>query len=177
MDLRDICMAASPPAVLWSVRRYSRTAARRHRSGPGAILAHAAAGGDDGAMPLPKALARANRHVANPVLRPLAERLPGFAVLLHVGRRSGKHYRTPVNLFVQPDGRRIVALTYGADSQWVRNVLAAGEVEAITRGQRVRLVHPRVLPGEAGALIPPPARWILAAIHVDDVMALDPAER
>ena len=49
---------------------------------------------------------RANRHVANPVLGPFAQRLPGFAVLLHVGRRSGRQYRTPVNLFVAADGRR-----------------------------------------------------------------------
>jgi deazaflavin-dependent oxidoreductase (nitroreductase family) len=128
-------------------------------------------------MPLPKALARANRHVANPVLGPFAQRLPGFAVLLHVGRRSGKQYRTPVNLFVAADGRRIVALTYGADSQWVRNVLAAGEVEAIVRGRHVRLTNPRVLHGEAETLVPPPARWILKAIDVEDVMALDVAER
>jgi deazaflavin-dependent oxidoreductase (nitroreductase family) len=126
-------------------------------------------------MPLPKALARANRHLANPVLGPFAERLPGFAVLLHVGRRSGRRYRTPVNLFIQPDGRRVIALTYGADSQWVRNVLAAGSVETITRGRHVRLVDPRVLEGEADALIPPPARWILRAIGVHDVMVLDVA--
>jgi deazaflavin-dependent oxidoreductase (nitroreductase family) len=124
-------------------------------------------------MPLPKALARANRRVTNPVLGPFAERLPGFAVLLHVGRRSGRQYRTPVNLFVAPDGRRIIALTYGADSQWVRNVLAAGEVEAIVRGRRMRLVNPRILHGEADALVPPPARWMLGAIGVHDVMALD----
>jgi deazaflavin-dependent oxidoreductase (nitroreductase family) len=127
----------------------------------------------DAPMPLPKALARANLRITNPVLIPMAERLPGFAVLLHVGRRSRRQYRTPVNLFVAPDGRRIVALTYGADAQWVRNVLAAGEVEAIVRGRRVRLVDPRILHGEAATLVPPPARWVLATIGVHDVLALD----
>jgi deazaflavin-dependent oxidoreductase (nitroreductase family) len=173
MDLRDICIAASPSCrdvddgtLRPSRRRCRRTVRARSFDTP-------ARRDDDGPMPLPKALARANRHVANPVLRPFAERLPGFAVLLHVGRRSGTQYRTPVNLFVADDGRRIIALTYGADSQWVRNVLAAGEVEVITRGRHVRLVNPRVLRGEAGALVPPPARWILAGIGVDDVMALD----
>ena len=50
-------------------------------------------------MPIPKAVARVNLRLTNPILMPLARRLPGFAVVTHVGRRSGKAYRTPVNLF------------------------------------------------------------------------------
>ena len=50
-------------------------------------------------MPLPKRLARFNRHVTNPVLRHVAGRLPWFAILTHVGRRTGRRHRIPVNLF------------------------------------------------------------------------------
>ena len=75
-------------------------------------------------MPLPKRLARFNRRVTNPVLRHVASWAPGFAVVHHVGRRSGHAYRTPVNVFKR-DGRYVFALTYGKDSDWVRNVLAA----------------------------------------------------
>jgi deazaflavin-dependent oxidoreductase (nitroreductase family) len=84
-------------------------------------------------MPLPKRLARFNLHVTNRVLGPFARRLPGFAVVAHVGRRSGRVRHTPVNLFRDGD-RYVIALTYGADSQWVRNVLAAGAVDIETRG-------------------------------------------
>src|SRR5919107_658451 len=69
----------------------------------------------------PKGLARFNRRVTNRVLGPLAQRLPGFGIVIHVGRRSGAVRRTPVNVFHRGD-RYVIALTYGADSQWVRNV-------------------------------------------------------
>src|SRR4029079_12061944 len=94
-------------------------------------------------MPLPKRLARFNLHVTNRVLGPVARQLPGFAVVSHQGRRSGRVHRTPVNLFRDGD-RYVIALTYGSDSQWVRNVLAAGAVDVETRGPRVHLLHPAV---------------------------------
>ena len=50
-------------------------------------------------MPLPSGLARFNARVTNRVTGPFAGRLPGFAVVRHVGRRSGNAYETPVNLF------------------------------------------------------------------------------
>jgi deazaflavin-dependent oxidoreductase (nitroreductase family) len=78
-------------------------------------------------MPIPRWVARANRLVTNRLARPLAMRAPGFGVVVHVGRKSGRVYRTPVNVFPAPDGYT-VALTYGADAEWVRNVVAAGTV-------------------------------------------------
>lgn len=51
--------------------------------------------------------------------------MPGLGVVVHQGRRSGKEYQTPVNVFAAPDGY-VLALTYGADTDWVKNVLAAG---------------------------------------------------
>jgi hypothetical protein len=68
-------------------------------------------------MTIPKTVARFNAHVTNRVSRPFAGRLPGFAVVTHVGRRSGRTYQTPVNMF-RDDERYVFALTYGADSQW-----------------------------------------------------------
>ena len=58
-------------------------------------------------MPLPRSLARFNLAVTNRITGPFAGRLPGFAVLEHVGRRSGTVRRTPVNVF-RHDGRSIV---------------------------------------------------------------------
>jgi deazaflavin-dependent oxidoreductase (nitroreductase family) len=122
-------------------------------------------------MPLPKRLARFNRHVANRVLGPAARRLPGFAVVSHVGRRSGHVHRTPVNLY--RDGERyVIALTYGADSQWVRNVLAAGAVDLETRGRRLRLVAPEVVHDRRRSLVPAPIRPVLGLVRVSDFMLL-----
>jgi deazaflavin-dependent oxidoreductase (nitroreductase family) len=122
-------------------------------------------------MPLPRALARFNLVVTNPMARQVAGRLPGFAIVTHMGRRSGRVYRTPVNLF-RPDDRWVIALTYGSDSQWVRNVLAAGECEVETRGARIRLVEPEIRHDPQRALVPRPVRRILGVVDVNDFMIL-----
>jgi deazaflavin-dependent oxidoreductase (nitroreductase family) len=123
-------------------------------------------------MPLPRRLAKFNRVVTNRFLGPLARYLPGFAVVSHVGRRSGRAYRTPVNLYRRGDGY-VIALVYGADSQWVRNVLAAGGADIETRGRRVRLVGPEVLRDPARSLVPMPVRGPLRLANVDEFMLLE----
>jgi len=63
-----------------------------------------------------------------PIRRPIAR----LGILTHVGRKSGKLYRTLVNVFRATEGF-LIALTYGRESEWVRNVLAAGGCELETR--------------------------------------------
>jgi deazaflavin-dependent oxidoreductase (nitroreductase family) len=124
-------------------------------------------------MPLPAWLGRFNRTVSNPVLGPLATRLPYFGVILHRGRRSGRRYRTPVNAFPVPKGF-VMALTYGPETDWVRNVLAAGKCEMVHRGNRIRLTAPRLLRGDEGrSSIPAPIRPVLDLIAVDRFLRLD----
>lgn len=74
-------------------------------------------------MPLPHVVARVNKRVTNRFIEPIARLSSGFAVVHHVGRRSGADYRTPVNVFGDGDDV-LVALTYGPDADWFRNVLA-----------------------------------------------------
>jgi deazaflavin-dependent oxidoreductase (nitroreductase family) len=124
-------------------------------------------------MPLPKTLARFNRVATNRIVGAPARHLPWFAVVCHVGRRSGRRYRNPVNLFRDGD-RYVIALTYGADSQWVRNVLAAGGCEVETRGQRVALTAPEIVHDPEGTRVPPPVRPILRAARVYDFMVMRP---
>jgi deazaflavin-dependent oxidoreductase (nitroreductase family) len=123
-------------------------------------------------MPFPKRLARFNRVVTNPVVRRVAGWLPGFAILDHVGRRSGRTYRTPVNMFRTGDDRYVVALTYGRDSDWVRNTLAAGGCEAQTRGRHVHLTEPEIVHDDQRALMPVPVRNVLGLADVSDFMVL-----
>ena len=80
-------------------------------------------------MQLPQRLARFNRHVTNPIQRMWAGWAPSFGILEHVGRRSGKPYRTPLSVFnADVDGKPGVAilLTYGPDRDWLKNLNAAG---------------------------------------------------
>jgi deazaflavin-dependent oxidoreductase (nitroreductase family) len=122
-------------------------------------------------MPLPKRLARFNRVVTNPVLQHAAKRLPGFAVVHHVGRRSGRAHSNPVNLFHHGD-RYVIALTYGKDSQWVHNALAAGGIDVQTRGKRIHLTDPEIVHDPSAELVPAPVRPFLRALNVSDFMLL-----
>ena len=90
-------------------------------------------------MPIPKSVARFNKKVTNRVTAPFARHLPGFAIVTHLGRRSGRTYRTPVNVFRRGDDY-VFALTYGADVDWVKNVEAAGACDIESRGRTIHLV-------------------------------------
>src|SRR5215213_11713996 len=122
-------------------------------------------------MPLPNWLARFNRHATNRVTRPLARWLPGFGVVVHRGRRSARVYRTPVNVFRTADGYAI-ALTYGPNAEWVKNVLAAGGCELEVRGRRRRLVEPRVIVDPRRRLVPTAVRAILSLVGVSRFLIL-----
>jgi deazaflavin-dependent oxidoreductase (nitroreductase family) len=124
-------------------------------------------------MPISKRLARFNKRVTNRVTRHIASWMPGFAIVSHVGRRSGRLYRTPVNVLRDGD-RYVFALTYGADSDWVRNVLATGGCEIETRRKTVELRDPKRFTDPSQHLIPIPARWILRLLDVNEFMALSP---
>ena len=123
-------------------------------------------------MPLPRALARLNRVGLNRVVRHLAPHVPGLGVVAHAGRRSGRSYRTPVNVFAK-QGVYTFALTYGADSDWVRNVLAAGGCTVRTRGRDVRLTNPRLVHDETRSAIRLPERVFLRLFGVADFLVLD----
>ncbi|MGH2554370.1 MAG: nitroreductase family deazaflavin-dependent oxidoreductase [Actinomycetota bacterium] len=128
-------------------------------------------------MLLPAWLARFNRVVTNRLTRPFARRFPGFAVVRHVGRRTGRPYRTPVNMFRSAD-LYLIALTYGADRDWVKNVLAAGGCTVETRGMAIPLTDPRVVLADYG-LVPSAVRPILKVLGVTGFMelSLDRRER
>jgi deazaflavin-dependent oxidoreductase (nitroreductase family) len=125
-------------------------------------------------MPLSKRVAHFNRRVTNRVTRRFAWWLPGFAIVIHVGRRSGRRYRTPVNVF-RSDGRYVFALTYGRRSDWVRNVLAAGTCEVETRRRTVTLTNPELFTDPTRRHVPRAVRRALGALQVDDFLAMDPA--
>jgi deazaflavin-dependent oxidoreductase (nitroreductase family) len=122
-------------------------------------------------MPIPRRVGQWNKVGLNRLTRHIAPWLPGFGVVVHRGRRSGRQYRTPVNVFPAADGY-LIALTYGPDTDWVKNVMAAGGCELQTRGRTVRLGSPHRYHDETRRGIRPVERRILRAIGVADFMAL-----
>ena len=100
-----------------------------------------------------------------------AARLPGFGIVTNVGRKSGRLYHTPVNVFRKPGGF-LIALTYGRDSGWVRNVLAAGACQLETRRQAYELSAPVVGHDPSRQRFPLFVRIVLGLIAANDFLQL-----
>ena len=123
-------------------------------------------------MPLPHWLTRVNLAFGNRILAPFAAHLPWFGVLEHVGRRSGTVRRTPLTIFRHGPDRYVIALTYGTEVQWLRNVLAAGECRIRTRGRWVRLAEPRRFSDPSRREMPRSVRPILALLGVTEFLEM-----
>jgi deazaflavin-dependent oxidoreductase (nitroreductase family) len=95
----------------------------------------------------------------NPLTLPLAKKLPAFAVLTHRGRKSGRSYRTPINVFRRGNDYYFF-LTYGSNAQWVQNVLAAGSCSIETRGRVVELAEPELITDPELRPAPPLVRFV-----------------
>jgi len=86
----------------------------------------------------------------NPLVRPFSKHLPGFSVIKHRGRSSGKEYETIVTSYRKGDVLAVL-LAHGK-TNWVKNVLAAGAADIHVSRKDLHLVNPRVLP--AGTVDP-----------------------
>ena len=82
----------------------------------------------------------------NPIAVPIARFTPGITVIRHRGRKSGRQLETAVSAYRKGDTVAIM-LAHGK-TNWVKNVLAAGEAEVLMGGRYVHLVNPRIV--EAG---------------------------
>jgi deazaflavin-dependent oxidoreductase (nitroreductase family) len=96
---------------------------------------------------LPYFMRRVNRVFTNPLLGTVAWLVPGMAVIHHVGRKSGRAYRTPVMAYRSARGF-VVPMTYGRDVDWGRNILKAGGCDLVHCGRRYTLVSPRIVDGD-----------------------------
>src|SRR5438270_10426442 len=119
-------------------------------------------------------LAKINIAFTNRITSLFAGWLPGFGILTHVGRKSGKVYRTPINVFRASNGF-IIALTYSSRSQWVKNVLAADGCELKTRGEKYQLSAPKVVRDPTRRRFPIPVRVVLRFVGADEYMELPTA--
>jgi deazaflavin-dependent oxidoreductase (nitroreductase family) len=115
-----------------------------------------------------------NRAIVNRIIVRFAARLPGFGIVTHVGRKSGRLYRTPVKPFTVPGGF-LIALTYGRDTQWVRNVLSAGGCQLETRSGLYQLSAPTIVHDPTRRRFTPLVRMILWIAGANDYMQLSTA--
>lgn len=120
--------------------------------------------------PFSRRAAQRNKKYLNRLMRPLARVMPGLALLTHTGRNSGHRYTVPVLIFVRRR-RYVVALTYGREADWVRNVHASGRAELQIRTRRIHLRGPQVHHDPTHRWAPPPLRIILRRIQADELLS------
>ena len=119
-------------------------------------------------MPLPKWLGRFNERMLNLKAVEKGDR----PVITHVGRSSGRTYRTPLDAHPVDTGYVFFPL-YGSDSDWVQNVLAAGEATLTVDHVDIVLTAPTLISrDEVSQLLPstvkPPARLL----NVSDLLRM-----
>lgn len=114
------------------------------------------------------------RRFGNPITRLVAGHLPWFCILRYRGRKSGKAYRTPMNVFRRKSAW-IFALTYGSDVQWVKNVLDAGGCDIETRGRIVQLEGPELIHDPSRRLVPRIVGFFLGFIGVTEFLRMQSA--
>lgn len=93
-----------------------------------------------------KLVSTLNRRVINPRnLVTAGTTASPWSVVRHRGRVSGREFSTPVEA-VATDGGFVVALPYGPESDWVRNVVAASNAVLVTGGAEHQLDAIEIVP-------------------------------
>jgi hypothetical protein len=67
------------------------------------------------------------------------------AVIRHRGRRTGAIHETPVGAVAVEDGF-VIALPYGTEVQWLRNVCASGSATLVHEGRTYAVDRPEIVP-------------------------------
>ncbi len=119
-----------------------------------------------------------NKRYLNKVLRRFVDLPFGpFALVKHIGRKSGKGYETPIMAF-PIQGGFMIALTYGPQVDWYQNVLAAGGCKLIWHHKEYAINRFEPLePTVALPLFPQPQRTILKSLgRVHDFVKMMVAE-
>lgn len=114
-----------------------------------------------------------NKHILNRVTQKFASFSRGpFAVIRHIGRRSGKLYETPIIVEPTEDGV-VIALTYGPEVDWYRNVLAAGRCTLLWHRRLYALDRLEPIAAQAALpTFPQPLRLILRMLGTQHFVSM-----
>jgi deazaflavin-dependent oxidoreductase (nitroreductase family) len=93
-----------------------------------------------------------NKHFTNKILIHISGKKFGhFAILSHVGRKSGKLYQIPI--IAEPiNNGFVIALTYGKKVDWYKNVMAQGGCSLNWKNEEYILINPEFIDKEIGVL-------------------------
>jgi len=123
--------------------------------------------------PVVDTMRRINRAIFNPrTLKSAGTPGASAGVLQHSGRTSGASYQTPLGIVPTSDGFAI-ALVYGSDTDWLKNVLAAGRATIRHEGVSYEVDRPRIVPmADAAGEFSAADRWFHALFAVDSCLRL-----
>ncbi len=123
-------------------------------------------------MPMPLWWGQVNKRVFNP----RSVRNGKWQVIDHVGRSSGRAYRTPIEALAVDDGF-LFMLVYGSRSDWVQNVLGSGRATLEIDGGTVDLADPEVITAEqAFERLPAGAKRPPKLLKINEFLAMRRAE-
>ena len=100
-------------------------------------------------MVYPPAFERLQIKYMNPMVKRVSRFMPGVATIKHRGRKSGKPYETVVTPFRK--GNTLAVVLGHGKTDWVKNVLAAGEADVLFGKRTVHIVNPRIVPAGGDA--------------------------
>ncbi len=98
--------------------------------------------------PVLNSVRRVSRAMKPMMLRTAGNEGVPVSVVHHVGRTSGRAYQTPVQAVATDDGF-VIALPYGPNTDWLKNVLASGTATVVDGGKTYEVSHPEVVPTES----------------------------
>ena len=115
-----------------------------------------------------------NKHFTNKLMIHIAGKQFGhFAILSHVGRKSGKLYRIPIIAEPIKNGF-VIALTYGKKVDWYENVIAKGGCSLTWKKKDYSLIKPELIQKEEGLMaFPAIFRSGLQKMGVQDYLKLE----
>ena len=97
------------------------------------------------------AVRRFARALGNPFQMRSAGTPGAYAsVVRHTGRTSGRRFETPVVPVATDDGF-VIALPYGSNTDWLKNVLASGSATIVNEGHTYRVDQPEIISTDAAA--------------------------
>jgi deazaflavin-dependent oxidoreductase (nitroreductase family) len=102
---------------------------------------------------MPAWLPSFNQRVTNRIQGIYAPYIPPLAMVIHTGRKSGRRLKTPVSAQLY-DHKLAITLPYSANTQWIKNLLAANGGELIRAGKHLKFQNPRSVTDPASESFP-----------------------
>ncbi|HZM42856.1 MAG TPA: nitroreductase family deazaflavin-dependent oxidoreductase [Acidimicrobiales bacterium] len=122
--------------------------------------------------PVLNTVRRISRATKPMVLKTAGQAGTSTSVIRHVGRSSGQEYETPVSALTT-DGGFLIALPYGRNTDWLKNVLASGSATVVDQGTTYTVDQPEIVPlSEAEPDLPPDTLRPLHLFRVEECLRI-----